>query len=318
MPGLLRCRLRLDPASPLRTPLTSGTLFGHLAWAKRDRDGEPALEAWLDRLGREPFALSDALPAERLPRPLLPPPPPPLAAPRELSADDLKQLDEKKEVRRRNFISLHDWRDLRVGLSAEKLERRLATDGSGFKHARTPHNVIDRRNGHTLEQAGLWFADEDWPDANATTRDLYVRGTVPQAELADLLRRVGEQGYGRAASTGRGQFTLKSIEPVDWLDDVPQTAGVRRMLSLSHGTLTPNMQAPRYKRMVLFGKVGKAMLAEVDRPWKLPILLMCPGATFEPADTGPFGAWLTGVHQDQPRIGQNAFHLAIPYTEATP
>lgn len=315
MSRLLRCRLRLDPASPLGTPFSSGTLFGHLAWAKRDRDGETALTEWLGRLAAEPFSLSDALPADRLPRPLLPSPP--AEAPKKLTRESLKVLEEAKEIRRRGFVSLAAWRDLRIGLSARKLERGLQA-GTGLARSRSPHNVIDRRNGHTLEQAGLWFADEDWPTAAFAARDLYVRGTQPEEELADLLRRIGEQGYGRDASTGRGRFSLEGIEDAGWLDDVPEVGGVRRMLSLSHGILTPNMQAPRYKQTVLFGKVGRAMLSEVERPWKLPVLLMLPGATFAPADAGPFGAWLTGIHQDRPEIGQNAFHLAIPYTEAAP
>ena len=321
MPGLLRCRLRLDPASPLGTPLSSGTLFGHLAWAKRDRDGEAALTDWLDRLAAEPFALSDALPADRLPRPLLPSPPP--EPPQKLTSEGLKKLEKEKDMRRRGFVTVAAWRSLCIGLSARKLkngpeiENGLAA-GSGLISARSPHNVIDRRNGQTPEQAGLWFADENWPAADATARDLYVRGTLPEAELAELLRRVGEQGYGRDASTGRGRFSLERIEDASWLDDAPQAGGQRRMLSLSHGTLTPNMLAPRYKQTVLFGKVGKAMLPDVERPWKLPVLLMLPGATFAPADVGPFGAWLTGIHQDRPEIGQNAFHLAIPYTEAAP
>lgn len=315
MPRLLRCRLQLDPASPFGTPLSSGTLFGHLAWAMRDRDGEAALTGWLERLGVEPFALSDALPADTLPRPLLPSPP--AEPPKRLDADGLRVLEARKAKRRQAFIRLASWRSLRIGLSAQRLEQSPDGTGSGFARARAPHNVIDRRNGQTLEQAGLWFADEDWPSADALGRDLYVRGALPQDDLADLLRRVGEQGYGRDASTGRGRFTVEGIETADWLDDAPAAGGARRMLSLSHGTITPNMGAPRYRQTVLFGKVGRTMLAEVSRPWKLPILLTQPGATFSPSDAGPFGAWLTGVHQDRPEIGQNAFHLAIPYTEAT-
>jgi hypothetical protein len=69
---------------------------------------------------------------------------------------------------------------------------------------------------------------------------------------------------------------------------------------------------------VLFGKVGREMMASGLRPWKLPLVLAEAGATFAPADAGPFGAWVTGLHQDDDPadpIGHNAFHLAIPYTE---
>lgn len=90
------------------------------------------------------------------------------------------------------------------------------------------------------------------------------------------------------------------------------------MLSLSQGVITPNMTEARWRRFVLFGKVGREMMAAGRRPWKLPLVLAEAGATFAPADTGPFGAWVTGVHQDDDPsdpIGHNAFHLAVPYTE---
>ena len=43
-----RVTLRLEGA--LGTPLVSGTIFGHLAWAMRDAKGEPALVQWLKSL----------------------------------------------------------------------------------------------------------------------------------------------------------------------------------------------------------------------------------------------------------------------------
>jgi hypothetical protein len=91
------------------------------------------------------------------------------------------------------------------------------------------------------------------------------------------------------------------------------------MLSLSQGVITRNMAHARWRRFVLFGKLGREMMAEGKRPWKLPLVLAEAGATFAPADPGPFGAWVTGLHQDDDPtdpIGHNAFHLAIPYTEA--
>lgn len=327
MQPLLRFRLRRDRASPLGTPLASGTVFGHLCWALRDRDGEPALETWLGRLREEPFAVSDGFPAGTLPRPMLPSPAQPLQPRHALDRKALARLEEAKGQRRRNLVSLDRWRDARVGLDGGRIGPALApepafqTPGGGsvpaLREARSPHNVIDRRSNHTLQEAGLWFADEWWAAGAGLEVDLYVRTARPADDVADLLRRVGEHGYGRDASLGRGLFAVQGHEQAGWLDDPPGAGGAPRLVSLSHGTVTPNMRDARWKHAVLYGKLGRAMLAEVGgRPWKLPLLLAQPGATWAADNPGPFGEWLLGVHQDLPGIGHNAYHVAIPYTEA--
>lgn len=314
---LRRYRLVLDGLSPFGTPPTSGTLFGHLCWAKRAREGREALRAWLRRLPAEPFLLSDLLPADHLPKPLLGPVP--AASPSE----------DAKALKRRRYVPLAAWRGLRVGATAEALERALRQskeDPPFLKPARSPHNRIDRATGRTPEAGGggLWFADELWPAISKhgparIEADLYVRSSLPTREVDALIAHVGATGFGRDASTGRGRFTLEGSEGAGWLDEAPGAGGVGRMLSLSQGVVTANMGDARWQRFVLFGKLGREMAAEGKRPWKLPLVLAEAGATFAPQDRGPFGAWLTGIHQDEEPadpIGHNAFHLAIPYTEA--
>jgi CRISPR-associated protein Csm4 len=225
-------------------------------------------------------------------------------------------MDTARQQRRRRWIGLDPWRTRRIGLTNASLTAALATPKEPAEH-RVPHNTIDRRSGHTPDTAGLWFADEWWPDRTALDIDLYVRGNRPASDVADLLRRIGGQGYGRDAALGRGLFEVEDFEEAGWLDDPPGTGGVLRWLSLSHGTITPNMRDARWRHTVIWGKLGRGMLAAAQRPWKLPVLLAMPGTTFAADNDGPFGAWLTGVHQDLPRIGHNAYHVAIPYTEAT-
>lgn len=314
---LRRYRLVLDPLSPFGTPPTSGTLFGHLCWAKRAREGRAALRAWLARLPVEPFALSDLLPAGHLPRPLLPP------------AREESQAEDTKALKRRRYLSLDAWRGLRIGATAKALKaalRRSQQDPPFLKPARNPHNHINRETGRTPEAGGggLWFADELWPaiakdGPRRIEADLYVRSPLPAREVEALIAHVGETGFGRDASTGRGRFTLEGSEDAGWLAEAPAGGGAARMLSLSQGVMTANMRQARWQRFVLFGKLGREMAAEGRRPWKLPLVLAEAGATFAPEGPGPFGAWVTGLHQDEDPadpIGHNAFHLAIPYTEA--
>lgn len=314
---LRRYRLRLDPFSPFGTPPTSGTIFGHLCWAKRWREGQEALRIWLARLPVEPFLISDLLPADHLPRPLLP------LGPQESSTEDAKTL------KRRRYLPQEEWRRLRIGLTATALQntlRKAKEDPPFLWPAGRAHNRIDRTSGKTPEAGGggLWFAEELWPSINREGRqrieaDLYVRSVLPPREVETLIAEIGACGFGRDASMGRGRFTLDGSEAVGWLMEAPVAGGTLRMLSLSQGVITSNMREARWQRFVLFGKVGREMLAEGYRPWKLPLVLAEAGATFSPVDDGPFGAWITGLHQDEnpaDPIGHNAFHLAIPYTEA--
>lgn len=331
-----RFRLRLDPTAPFGTPPTSGTLFGHLCWAKRARDGQEALRAWLARLPTEPFLISDLLPADHLPRPFI-------LAP--AATDQGGQVgsahaaaasaDVAKMLKKRRFITLDAWRNLRTGATAAALDRLLAGTGTSggtrssdppfLERARTPHNRIDRHTGKTPEAGGggLWFSDELWPrplreGTGRVMADLYVESVLPPRQIEALLGHVGELGFGRDAAFGRGRFRIEGWEETAWLAEMPAGPGRRRMLSLSQGVITPNMTEARWRRFVLFGKIGREMIAAGRRPWKLPLVLAEAGATFAPADTGPFGAWVTGVHQDDDPsdpIGHNAFHLAVPYTE---
>ena len=313
---LRRFRLVLDPLSPFATPPSSGTVFGHLLWAKRAREGRDALKAWLSRLPEEPVAMSDLLPADHLPRPLLRPAP--------------STEKDAKALKKRRYISLDAWRELREAADTPRLEgllRQTREDPPFLTAARVPHNRIDRSTGKTPEagRGGLWFADELWPtarDRNAQRieADLYVQSALLASTLEALLAHVGETGFGADAGLGRGRFRLEGSETVAWLKDLPQGDGVARRLSLSQGVVTENMRDARWRRFVLFGKLGREMVAEGKRPWKLPLVLAEAGATFAPEGSGPFGAWVTGLHQDDDPsdpIGHNAWHLAIPYTEKT-
>lgn len=305
-------RIGLTLRSALGTPLSSGTIFGHLCWAYRESKGEAALVAWLATLDEHPWAVSNGFPAGYLPRPLLP------AAhehePRErLTKEALDKLTECKRRRKLAFVPRARWRDLKVGASAERIDA-VACGAPSASVARIAHNTIDRRSGTTPETAGLWFVDEWRADRAASAIDVYVRADAPGEEIVTLFRAVGERGYGRDATIGRGAFEVTSITVEEALDAHPTAGGGRRLVSLSEGSVSSNMRDACYKLTTHYGKVGRAMLTTGARPWKLPILLTRPGATFAAEDDGPFGAWLTDVHQDRAEIGHNAFHVAIPFT----
>ena len=325
-------RIRLRLCGPLATPLHSGTLFGHLCWAKRLRESEAALVAWLVGLPESPLLLSDALPHGQLPRPLLQPGDRPESAVGESRLDFLQRLQQDKKLNKTAFISVTDFLELRTGLSEsnlltrlrqrtmvqEKAEPNKQTKSIQRSHllslaVRQAHNTIDRFTGTTPETGGLYFMDEEWRRDTAAEMDVYAIGEISREELQKLIDMVGQFGFGRDANLGRGRFSAV-VEPADphlFIHD----DGNRR-LSLSHGVLTTNMAVPFYKLHTHYGKLGGLYAGGERSPFKYPLLLTRPGATFSPADDGPFGALLTGVHPDHPEIRQNAWHLSLPFTAA--
>ncbi len=332
---LYRVAIRLK--GPLGTPLTSGTIFGHLCWALLERDGEAALTQWLDGQDSAPFVVSDGLPAGLLPRPLLAPMP-------RVKIDDVEAADMAKDqarkqwVQRSDFVALrnamaeanlipklvnapvvrakpkHDLSEIRIDGSTDTNARQRTKPKHDLSEIRMAHNRIDRVGGSTPDEGGLFFTDEDWRFAENPDCEIYVRATAGANEIMRLFCHVGQSGYGRDSTWGRGQFEVTGVTVEQELDDHRGN----RMMSLSHGIITANMRDSLYKLTTHFGKVGAMMANGGARPWKKPILLARPGMTFGAADEGPFGGLLANVHQDRPEIRHDARHVAIPYTEAVP
>lgn len=302
-------RVRLKLRGPVATPLHSGTLFGHLCWALRNLKGEASLTHWLKELPEAPLLISDAFPAGFLPRPLLKPARPPLMA-----GPAVERGERDKSVRRRAWIAVDDFLSIRGAVSETSLLELLASgpaEPADLVEHRMAHNTIDRITGTTPAVGGLYFMDEWWPgESSCGDRDIYIRTELSAEHLQELFEHTGEHGFGRDASLGRGRFSAGLELATDGLFSA---AGNRR-LSLSHGTLTPNMQEPRYRLHTHYGKVG-SLYSTSERPFKYPITLLRPGATFQPSDGGPFGELLTQVHRDLPQVMHNAWHLAAPYSE---
>ena len=261
-----------------------------------------------------------------LPRPLLQPGDRPEPAAGESRQAFLHRLQQDKKLRKTAFITVADFLELRAGLSEAGLLARLrqrAVERERAERAqprrrsrplsltvRQAHNTIDRLTGTTPETGGLYFMDEEWRRDTAAELDVYVMGEIGGEELQALFDTVGEFGFGRDANLGRGRFaaTVELADPRLFAHD-----GNRR-LSLSHGVVTTNMAAPFYKLHTHYGKLGGLYAGGERSPFKYPLLLTRPGATFSPADAGPFGALLAGVHPHHPEIRQNAWHLCLPFT----
>jgi CRISPR-associated protein Csm4 len=145
-------------------------------------------------------------------------------------------------------------------------------------------------------------------------RDLYIDASESaRADIMRLLSALGEIGYGRDANFGRGRWTVESVEP-----DVELATGPNgRLVSLSHGSAEPDIDGLRCRLATHYGRAGPGVaVRDGISPFKKPLLLLQPGATFNGAAGRRYGSLIHGVHPDRPEIVHNAFHVVIPFAEA--
>lgn len=306
-------QVRLNLHGALATPLHSGTLFGHLCWAYREVHSDEALSAWLATLPSAPFLISDAFPSGFVPKPIL------------RASTRLADPSQAKQLKRLRYIPLSMFQELRSGIS----EGRLAAKASDTKAAedmtfeqRVPHNRIDRHTGTTPQSGGLFFTNEFWPSSSEEAQqssekvgdpwEFYVSTDLSATEVDKLFAHVGNGGFGKDAALGRGRFHVKVEEAPKELFE----GSGNRWMTLSHGSLTPNMGEPRYRLHTHYGKLGPA-LANHRSPFKYPITVLEPGSTFSAGSEGPYGEMLMNMHPDEDlqHIVHNAWHLVLPFSE---
>lgn len=295
-----RISIRLE--GPLGTRMISGTLFGHLCWSLRHLESESALGKFLEEVEGAPFLLSDALPAGWLPAPLL--------APRteKKAPGTLAEAEEAKKNRKREWMRVEEYLAARGGMTQAAAEKAKGKPPEA-EEQRLAHNRIDRLTGTTPERGGLYFTDETWAQDTARDLEVHVRCGMEGERLLRLFRFVGEHGYGRDATLGRGRFTCR-------LEGARKELFAHegdRWMSLSHGALSENMRAPLYKASTHYGKLG-SLYANVEVPFKYPVTLLRPGATFAGEGPGPYGALLRDVHPFRKEVVHNAWHLAVPFS----
>lgn len=303
-------RITVTPLGPWETDLVSGTLWGQLAWAVRYLEGEAAFTTWMEGQARDPWLLSSAMPEGMLPKPLL--------APARQTARDLEEADRQKSFRKVGFIGEKVFLDLRermaAGVLAKAVTERQSAGESAARVFRSAHNRISRSTGRTPDEGGLFFHDV----AVSPPKDrlqLFVRTSSPCREkLETLFDFVGTNGFGANASTGCGHMKFDVAEEKQLF-----SGGGNRALSLSHGTLTSGMDTPRYRQHIHHGKLGGHFASGAFSPFKYPIFMVRPGATFTPAGEGLFGELLSGIHHDPELAGirHHALHLPLLFTEAT-
>lgn len=310
-------RFILRPLSSWGTPLRSDTLTGLLLYRMAEDEGEEAVKTELEAFeqGTPPFILSSAMPEGTVFAPKLPP------ARRERFARLTEQgcflskegkpltlfeaLSMYKKFRKSRFLPLTVWERHRASLSAAELFAEYCRNSELWKHpavtvAQEMHVTLDRRSGSALE-GGLFVSRSFWGDCG-TTFHLYAE-TQNCARLLTRLKRMGQLGYGRDSSTGKGIFSVE--EDADFRAAQPDLPH-KLLLSVFSAENLHGLQG-WYATEVKTGKAGPAFCN--GNPFKSPFLCIQEGALLTAVPEGPYV--LHGLHSN-PAIVQIVPPLTLP------
>lgn len=267
-------RFTLTPQSAFGTPLVGDSLFGQLCWAIVNRFGQTRLNELLSGYTEQrPFmVISDAFPTGFLPLPTLPS--------RFWNTQDAHKEDHKK-LKKVQWVKVEDAQQQAVELWQEfaiqadyKLSKKIQDQF---------HNTINRQTGTTGEGAFAPYATELTWYGKETLLDLYIVLDEARFSLDDLkqvLKDLGNFGFGRDASIGLGKFSFEEdVQAVDF-----QEKNANCYLTLANTApqgLGLNNANSYYQITTRFGRHGDVQ-ALSSSPFKKPIILAKVAAIFTP------------------------------------
>ena len=288
-------RYKINPISPVITPLMSDTIFGHFCWAMRYKEGENCLENFLSLYkegSKPPVLFSSAFLSGYLPRPVLPPPrrslmsefiekyfikdPDGLFPNLSEKQKRFKGLSKLKEWNKRKFISIQKWMELKENYSEYLLQKKFydqfktasqknpneKNDSSGEqKNAITEitvSNTLSRISGTVMEEGGGLFSREKTWYHFRDELDLYVE--INNDEFTSIVKwflksYLPATGFGKDKSVGMG--ILEINEDNTFNPDIfkVNSSNACMVLSLSSFEGMENYKS-FYRLKTKFGKLG--------------------------------------------------------------
>lgn len=316
-------RFIITPTSAWGTPLRSDTLYGLLLYHLAESDGDDMCRDTINlfKQGNAPFIVSSLMPENQLFFPKLPP------VPRASFHTWVKQEDFKnakgdalniydalkvyKKFRKQTFLSLSVWKKHAHALSVKELfaefcplatPKKVKEPSKDFDEA---HVSISRASNTALQ--GKLFFNKLTAFASDTRFHLYAR-TEEVDKLLAKLEHIGNTGFGKDASTGKGRFTVTIDTSFQASDvEIPISDNDTRHHLLLSVCAAPDMSAMKgyYAFDVKRGKAAPLMA----NPFKNPLLLVQEGSLLSHLPSGPYV--LENIHIDS-RIVQITEPLTLP------
>lgn len=179
-----------------------------------------------------------------------------------------------------------------------------------FKTATFLHASVGRGTNTTAGEGGLYGTDEFMLSEEYGFLSLYALIEPDWYDIfVSLLEYLGDTGFGKKKSSGKGRFTVQSIEVFKGFS-LPESPN--GFVVLSH--YLPAKRDPlegRYHVTIRHGKLGEER-AQWPNPFKRPVIFILPGATFKTSNPLPYyGRIARGVHEEEDVL-TFGLSLAIP------
>jgi len=265
----------LSPKTAFGTPLAGDTLFGQLCWAARHLLGLERLEQLLDGyVAGLPFmVVSDALPAEHIPLPLVPG-----------TVWDADETVDLKTLKKRRWLPIKHIQDPFVSWqnnarSADEVER--------LEIVPQPHNTINRMTGTTgTGMFAPYTMTQRWYEEGARL-DVHVAfdcQRISGDELQQLFEYVGQTGFGRDASIGLGKFGVQASQtPLSSMNSESPNAFLCLGSCVPQGLNYDPMRS-FWQVLTRFGRHGDVAVYATNL-FKKPIMMAQAGSVFWPVDS---------------------------------
>jgi CRISPR-associated protein Csm4 len=314
--GYSKYTLTLTFQSSLGTPLQADTLFGHICWAIRflgwkEKDKlRDFLESYKDG-EPPPLLVSNGFPAGYVPKPIIPPV-------KQNVIDEFFGIDDRiknsykiKTIKEADVIPFDKFRELQRSAINPRILFQTMKDCYNdiyrlkevSQSAVIQHNTIDRVTGR-VRDGGLFSQEETFFAEGAQNYTVYIKTNYfTKDELARIFNFVGEGGYGRDKSTGKGYFTFEIHEGIE----LPEAENPNAFMTLSSFIPTEKDPTKGYYNIVhKFGKLGgfyaKGVEEVYKNPFKVPLIMFSSGSVFFDSDYEPgkfYGSLLKKVHQNE-------------------
>ncbi len=303
-------RAVIRPVSSFSSALQSDTFFGAFCWSYRYCFGEDALEALLEEMkqNKPEIIFSNAFPHDTLPLPL---------GIRDTAVD--YRAMEKKEERRNAYQNRKKLKAARF-VERKWFEKIIRGEFNGFTAGLTDdgireqtviHNMVSRKAGtvtRTENSGNLYTEDEAFAEAGQTY-DLYILSSLEFPVLEEVLKIMCMLGIGKNKSTGKGAFTLVSLD-----EDELNTYGENANAYLALSNFVPAAEDPTegwYKTFVKYGKLDREY-ADTEIPFKKPVLFVQAGALFKGRDIRPYYGRCVANISARDGVVTNGYTIAVP------
>jgi len=241
-------KVTISPKSLFGSKIEGDMLFGQICWHIAYKD-EKLLEKLLVNYAKEPFLIvSDAFKSGYLPKPKLP-------------SHILKERDKtkKKYYRKKVWLEIDD-------LLNGRFEK--AVEGSFVKSRYEVKNSINRKTSTTQ---GDMFAPYTVEYLEYEKFDIYLLIGKEKDLIIEKLQEIGEIGFGKDASTGKGRFEIENIEDVSHFFNLKTNTYV----SISSFCMKDNSCENVYYEV--YTKYPKTR-GDLSNPFKNPLILAKTGA----------------------------------------